>query len=533
LFLRGITAGSSARRCKVLFGSIVRKHGYLNSRKTALIDERERLTFRQVNQRVNQIVHALQDRGVKKGDRIGVLLYNCNEIIEMYFACAKGGFVAVPVNYRLLPREILYLLKDFEPKVFVFDQEFSHTVKSFKDQAGSIRHWIALGGRVSGSEIETFEDAFMHSQDEEPIVDLSDDDLAMIMYTSGTTGVPKGAMITQRNLMASIINQCMAISPSRDDVLINFPPLFHLGGLSTFLSHFTTGCTHITIRQFDVVKALEWIEKERPTAAHLVPAMQNMVVSHPDVGKYDLSSLRNIHYGASAMLTTQLRRSMEVFHCRYFQISGSTEVTGTLTTLLPQEHVVEGPPEKVERLGSAGKEVLGLEVKIVNEKGEECPPGVAGEAIVRGDAVTGGYWNMDEETRKTIVDGWLHTGDVCVKDEDGYVYYKDRIKDMINRGGEKVFPREVEEVIVAHPAVKEVAVIGVPDERLGEEVKAIIVLNPGQQVSEEEIIALCKENLAAYKRPRSVDFVKELPKNPTGKILKKILRKGQTGDNHR
>jgi acyl-CoA synthetase (AMP-forming)/AMP-acid ligase II len=297
-----------------------------------------------------------------------------------------------------------------------------------------------------------------------------------------------------------------------------------MGGLLTFLSHFYRGCTHVTIKQFHTVEALTWIQREKPTIAHLVPAMQNMIMNHPDQKKYDLSSIRIICYGASAMLVHQLKQSMALFKCKYFQIGGLTEVTGHLTTLMPEDHIINGPPEIVKRLGSAGRESMGFEVKIVDENGNECPPGVPGEEIAKGDTVMAGYWRMPQETEKTIKDGWLYTADLCVKDEDGYVYYVDRIKDMINRGGENVYPREVEEVIAEHPAVMEVAVIGVADERLGQEIKAIIVLKAGHHITEEEIIEHCRENLAAFKKPRSVDFVDELPKNPTGKILKRVLR---------
>jgi long-chain acyl-CoA synthetase len=331
-------------------------------------------------------------------------------------------------------------------------------------------------------------------------------------------------MVTQKNLMAAIFNQFSELCPFPDDVLFTLPPVYHLAGLLTYLVHFYKGCTHITIKRFESQSVLEWTEREKPTAIHLVPAMQNIIVNYPDVEKYDLSSIRVLFYGASTMPVAQLKKSMKLFKCDFYQIAGLTEVTGHLTALRPEDHVIDGPPQQIRRLGSAGREGLGLETRIVDENGNECPPDVPGEEIVRGDSVMAGYWKMPEETRQAIKDGWLYTGDICAKDEDGYIYYVDRSKDMINRGGENVYPREVEEVLCAHPKVFEAAVIGVPDELLGEEVKAVIVSNNGDNITEDEIIDYCRKNLAGFKKPRSVDFVKELPKNPTGKILKRVLR---------
>jgi len=512
----------------MFLGDIVRKQGVRNADKMALVDENGRLTFSEVNRKVNRIIHALRDKGIQKGDRVAVILYNCNEFIMLYFALAKAGFVIVPINYRLLAKEFLYILKDADPRALIFDQDFLETVGSIRDELSFIRAFVVVGDDSPGSDIYHFEALVKEYPHEEPVVVVSEEDLAIIMYTSGTTGPPKGAMITQKNIVAAIINQYTDVCPRVDDVLITFPPIYHMGGLLTLLTHYYRGCTHLTIKQFDPQKALEWIQRERPTVTHLVPAMQNMIMNHPGVENYDLSCIRVMCYGASPMLISQLKQSMELFKCKYFQFAGLTEVTGHLTTLPPEDHITAGPPEKVKRLGSAGREVMGLEVRIVDENGCECPPGVSGEEIARGDAIMVGYWNMPDETKKVLKEGWLYTGDVCVKDEGGYVYYVDRIKDMINRGGENVYPREIEEVIAQHPGVMDVAVIGIPDERLGEEIKALIVPKPGHVVSEEEIVDLCKENLAGYKKPRSIDFVDQLPKNPTGKILKRVLREAYT-----
>ncbi len=509
-------------------GDIARMNGNRFSKKIANIDEKNRFTFGETNRRVNRIINALRSRGMKKGDRVAALLYNCNEYLELYFACSKSGIILVPINYRLLPNELTYILNDSEPKVLILDHDFIETVNGIRDQLNFIKDFIVVGDQPAGNDFESFDRVIRGLPDDEPAAEVSDNDIAFIMYTSGTTGYPKGVMVTQKNLMAALFNQFTEVCPSPDEIFFNLPPVYHLAALLTYFVHFYKGCTHIIIKRFDTQAVLEWSERERPTAIHLVPAMQNMIVNFPGVEQYDLSSIRVLFYGASAMPLAQLKQSMDLFKCNFLQFAGLTEVTGHLSALRPEDHMLEGPPEKVKRLGSAGREGLGLEIRIVDERGNECPPGTPGEEIVRGDSVMAGYWKMPEETRQVIKDGWLYTGDICIKDEDGYIYYVDRSKDMINRGGENVYPREVEEVICAHPKVLEAAVIGIPDERLGEEVKAVIVPKNGNVINEDEVIDFCSKNLAGFKRPRTVDFVKELPKNPTGKILKRVLREPYT-----
>ncbi len=507
----------------MILGDIVRMNGRRFAKKIAMIDENSRLTFQEVNNRVNRIIHALHHKGIKEGDRIALLLDNCNTYPELYFSFSKAGFVLVPLNYRLVPNELKYILNDSNPKAFIFGEAFLDKVNSIKNDLDFIREFIVVGNNAPEGTIN-FEEMISAFPDSEPGCKASEEDVVFIMYTSGTTGQPKGAMITQKNLMSAVVNQLAEVCPVPDDVLFTLPPFYHMAGLITFLVHFYRGCTHMTISRFDTAEVLEWIDREKPTGIHLVPAMQNMLLNFPGIDKIDLSSIQSIFYGASPMMKAQLRESIKLFKCNFFQFAGLTEITGHLSCLRPEDHLLEGPPEKVKRLGSAGREGIGLETRIVDIKGNECPPGTPGEQIVRGDSVMAGYWKMPEETEKTIKDGWLYTGDICIKDDKGYIYYVDRHKDMIIRGGENVYPREVEEVISTHPGVMEVAVIGVPDDRLGEMVKAIVVARPGHSVSEDDILGLCNENLASFKRPGSIEFIDELPKNPTGKILKRVLR---------
>jgi len=508
----------------MFIGDMVRMNGQRFRKKIALIDEKEKVTFGEVAERVERIIFKLQEKGIKKGDRVAVLLYNGNPYAEIILALLKGGFVLVPINYRLVARELAFILKDSRPGALVLGEEFREAIRTIKSELDFIELYIEVGLKETDHNMTLYEDIIRTPSVTPAPTEIVDKDLAIIMYTSGTTGRPKGVMVSHKNIMAGLLNEVTDLCPAPDDILFNLSPFYHAGGIDPFLVNFYRGGTYITNRQYDTETVLKWIQAEKPTVANLVPAIQNMIMNFPEREKYDLSSLKKIMYGASAMMLAQLKQSMRIFKdCEYFQVGGQTETTAPFTILRPEDHIAEGTPEMTRRLKSAGREVLGCEVRIVDEDGNECPDGIPGEALVRGDCVMEGYWQMPEETKETIRDGWLHTGDICIRDEDGFIYFVDRTKDMINRGGENVYPREIEEVIATHPGVMEVAVIGVPDERLGEEIKAIIVCKPGHQVT-EEIINLCKANLARYKKPRSIDFFEELPKNPSGKILKRVLK---------
>jgi len=507
----------------MLIGDIIRLNAHRFKDKIAFRDEEREKTFAQANKRANAICNALREKGLSKGDRVAVLLYNCSEYEELLFALPKSGLVLVPLNYRLVGRELTYIINNSEANTIIFGEEFADTIDDIRSEIDGIKHYIVVGkGKTDAIEYESL---ITKSSSAEPSIDLNEDDTAYILYTSGTTGLPKGAMLTHKNIITNLINQAFELQPSPQDLLFNLPPLYHCAGQCTMMSYFFYGCPSITRKQFDPGMVLKTIEIERPNVVHLVPAMQNMVINHPEVGNYDLSSVQLIIYGAAPMLISHLRKSMEIFGCQFIQFAGQTEAGPILTALRPEDHMVDGSEHFARRLGSAGKEVKLTEVKIVDKEGNELPPDTLGEQVARGKNIMKGYWRQPEATEETIVNGWLHTGDICLKDEGGYVYYVDRIKDMIVRGGENVYSREIEEVIATHKDVQEIAVIGVPDDRVGEEVMAVIVPRRGQSVSEEDIVQLCEKNLARYKKPRRFAFVKSLPKNPSGKILKRELRK--------
>jgi long-chain acyl-CoA synthetase len=506
-------------------GDILRVNARRFKSKIALRDERRTRTYEQVNRRANAFIRSLMDMDFKKGDHIALLLYNCVEYEELLLALPKAGFIIVTLNYRLIGRELEYIISDSEACALIYDAELNDTVEEIRPSLELVKQYIIVD-RLGDSKAEAlnYEKLIQSSSDAEISVPVSESDTAFILYTSGTTGLPKGAMLTHKNVMTNLFNILFEFQVNSDDKIFNVPPLYHCAGQNGFMAHFFYGCEIVTIKQFEPELLLETIKTERPNILHLVPAMQNMVIGHPDVGRHDFNFVDLMIYGGSSFMRSQLKQSMDVFGCKFIQCAGQTEAGPVLTMLRPEDHVVDGPEDMVRRLGSAGKEVKLTEVKIVDQEGNELPPNIPGEEIARGDNVMKGYWKMPEATAETVVDGWLHTGDICLKDEYGYIYYKDRIKDMICRGGENIYPREVEEVIASHPSVREVAVIGIPDDRLQEEVMAVIAPVKGETLSEKDIMRLCEENLARFKKPRYMEFIDELPKNASGKILKRILR---------
>ncbi|MFC1824123.1 long-chain-fatty-acid--CoA ligase [Thermodesulfobacteriota bacterium] len=510
----------------MLIGDIIKFNAKRFKGRLAFKDEGRELTFDQVNKRANAIVHALIDMSVRKGDRIAILMYNCVEYNELLFALPKAGFITVTLNYRLVGRELKYIIDNSESSTLIFGPEFTDTIEEIRPGLESVKNYIVVdrAGKPRGEALE-YEQLIDSHPTKEIESDVAETDVAYILYTSGTTGFPKGAMLTHKNIITNLFNQIFEVQPGPRDRAFNLAPLYHCAGQNIPMAFAFYGCPTMTLSQFDPGLVLETIKAEQPNVLHLVPAMQNMVLNHPDVGKYDFSCVELMMYGASSMLQSQLKQSIEIFGCKYIQFAGQTESGPLITCLRPEDHAVDGPEHLIRRLGSAGREVKLTELKIVDEEGHEVPPHTPGEEIARGDNVMKGYWKMPEATANTIVDGWLHTGDICMKDEDGYVYYLDRIKDMICRGGENVYPREIEEVIATHPSIMEVAVIGVPDKRLQEEIMAVIAPKKGAVVPENEIVTLCEENLARYKKVRYVEFRQELPKNASGKILKRELRK--------
>jgi len=487
--------------------------------KTAFIFENRSYTFKQVNQRINRLINALADLGVGKGDRVGILAYNCPRYFEV-FGLAKAGRVCVPLNYRSVGRELAYLINNSEINTLILESEFVDVVNCIRHELDGVKNLICLDATVEN--MMSYEQLISRFPPNEPMDEVEADDPCVLFYTSGTTGRPKGAIHTHKSLIAE--TRVPYRDLSSNDIALCVMPFFHVGGSAAHMfPAFSYGATMVIHKKFDETLVLEAIEKERVTYVFLVPAMIIRLLEHPSLSQYDLSSLRTIAYTGAPMPIEALRKGIEHFGEVFCQELGQTE-TLNMSVLKREEHKLEGSAKEIKRLESAGKPLREGEIRIVDDQGRDVPVGEPGEIIARSDRTMKGYWKLPGETAETMKDGWLHTGDVGKMDEDGYIYLVDRKKDMIISGGENIYSREVEEVLYMHPAVLEAAVVGVPDEKWGESVKAVVVLKQGAAASEEEIIDFCKEYLASYKKPRSVEFWDNLPKTASGKIKKNEIR---------
>lgn len=507
-----MTVGNVLRRCAANYPD-----------KTALICGDERINYAELNRRVNGLANSFLEMGLQKGDRVALLAHNCPEFVEVYFACAKSGGVVVPINNLLKQKELMQIFEYIKPRFLIFDKDFTSIVRSNDAEVKAIEFPVELHGE--SGDFPQYEDLVARGAGAEPSATISDRDLGSIFLTSGTTGRPKGAMRTHRHDLTNMMSSALELGIGHDDRALLLFPLYHIT-FADSLRHILMANTVVIRKEgaFDPDGVLALLSRERITACQFVPTMINAMlqVEHPE--KYDLSRFRLLMYAASPMPVELLKKAMKTFQCHFAQMYGQTE-TGPFTTMLrPQDHVLEGPDAHVGRLASAGRPVVDYELRIVDPDGNDVAVGAVGEIVVRSEAMTIGYWELPEETAKGIRDGWLYTGDYGTLDRDGYVYIVDRKHDMIISGGKNIYPREIEEVLYANDAVLEAAVIGVPDEYWGESVKAFVVLKNGMKATEEEIIGLCKQNLASYKKPRSVEFVEQLPKSPTGKILKRVIR---------
>jgi long-chain acyl-CoA synthetase len=494
--------------------------------KLAVVSETRSFTFRELNDRVNRFSNSLLDSGLRKGERIGVLVHNGHQFLELYFASAKTGVVFCPYNNHFKQMELKDIIDYSTPRYLVVDADFVETVSTLKPELKSVEKYICLE-RASVSFMEDYEVLIARGRGEEPKTQVMEDDVLSIIFTGGTTGKPKGAMRTHRHLMSDAVAGVIELKVEYDErVLITFP-MYHVACEDNIVRHSFMPNTFYIRREgaFNPVEVLDYISKERITRCQFVPTMIHSLIQAPNIDRYDLSSLRLILYAASVMPVELLKKALAIFSCGFAQLYGQTE-SGPLTTVLkPEDHVLDGSEKTLARLASCGKAVINYEIRVVDKNDHDVPIGEVGEIIGRSEAMMAGYWQMPEETSKKLKNGWLHTGDLGRLDEDGYLYMVERKNDLIISGGVNVYPREIEEVLYGHPAVSEASVIGLPDEHWGEVVKAVIVPKQGVPVTEKEIIDFCGRNLAGFKKPKSVDFWKELPKSPQGKILKKDIRK--------
>jgi len=489
-----------------------------------------RLSYQDFGQRVWRLCHALTDLGLKKGDRLAMLHENCHVFLEGYFACVHLGLILVPLNIRLSPKELAMIMQDSGTRVMIAQAKFMDRADELAALTPDLEKiiWTQRNSNFDDSESADYENLLQkYEPTPPPGLSITDDDVAHLYYTSGTTGRPKGVMLTHKNVKTHALGTIAELDLADKDRWIHAAPLFHLADAWATFAITWAGGRHILVPTFDPKTVFEAIEKEKVTITNLIPTMLNMMVNHPDVKNYKYSSLRALLSGGAPIAPELVRKIMETFHCDYIQTYGMTETSPYLTMSILKEHLKELPHEEQLRFkASTGREFISVSLKVVDEAGREVPADNqhTGEIIVKGDTVTPGYWNLPEETEKAIRDGWLYTGDLAVIDAEGYVTIVDRKKDMILTGGENVYSTEVENVLYMHPDILEAAVIGVPDEHWGESVKACVVLKEGCRSGANEIIAFCKERLAHYKAPKSVDFLDALPLTGTGKIYKKGLR---------
>jgi len=505
---------------------IIRVHGRGRADRTALVQGDRRVTWGELHERSCRVAQALAASGVGHQDRIAFLDKNGIEHFEVFFGAALLDAVCVDVNWRLAPPEVEYIVNDAEAKVLVVGHEFLPVLDAIAPDLTTVSTIVVIAGAGGAATEgrEDYESWVARFDAEDPGATSASDDVAFQLYSSGTTGRPKGVMLSNANFFGLLPVAKDMWELSADSVNLVAMPLFHIGGGGWAVAGMYEGATSVIVRDLDPAALLRLIPEERITHAFLVPAVLQFMLMVPGVDEGDYESLRIVVYGASPISEEVLARSVKVFGCRFWQAYGLTETTGAVVNLAPEDHDVDGPNRR--RLRSCGLPGPGTEVRIVDtDTLTEAPVGEVGEIWIRSPQVMLGYWHMPEETEKAVTpDGWFRSGDAGFLDDDGYLYIHDRVKDMIVSGGENVYPAEVENVLMGHPGIADVAVIGVPHERWGETAKAIVVRAPGVEISEQDVIDYAREHLARFKCPTSVEWVDALPRNPSGKILKKDLR---------
>ncbi len=484
--------------------------------KIALVFGEMRESYEEFNSRSNRLAHGLMSLGLKKGEKVATLFFNCPAMVESYFGIIKAGGVLVPLNARLSWKELATLVEHSDARFLIFDEDFKETISLLRPQVSKVEKYIMVGQDISGG-ILSYERLLEGSAAEEPKVEVDENDELMIVYTAGTTGKPKGVLVTHRNYIWASINGATDMSFVHDDVNLVVFPVFHTGGLASFFMRVMMGKTLVLLKKVDLQEILRIIERERITSTAMVPTILTSFLQLPDLKSYDTSSVKTYTSAAAIFPVKVKNRFHEVFpNAQLFEVYGLSEACGVDTVLLPQD--------AFRKIACVGKAFSHHEVVVADESGKGVAPGEVGEILIRGPVVMKGYYKDPQATAEVIRDGWLHTGDMARVDEEGYIYIADRKKDIIVSGGVNIYPREIEEVLHGHPRIAEAAVIGVVDEKWGETIKALVVPKEGQSLSEEEVIAFCRENLSSYKKPTSVEILKALPKNAAGKVLKTQLR---------
>ena len=494
-------------------GQTLTERAKINGRLEAIVDVATgaRYTYRELNERSNQVANTLLGLGISAGDRVGCLMVNQSRYAEAYFACAKSGFVFVALNWRLSAPELSFQLLDSGTRAVLYGVEQRSIVESLRPQFPHIR-WLAI-------ENSEFANAIAGASTAEPPIGATEDDPLFMMYTSGTTGRPKGALMSHRASLSWLASMLATSDLRTNERQIIVAPMFHIAGLGLTIAAVYRGMTSVLVRAFDPAVMWDLVDRERITGFFGVPSMLAFMYQHPHRATASREHLRWVLCGA-APVPLSLIEAYQAMGIDVLQVYGLTETHGGICLLSAED--------AARKKGSTGLPYYGIDVRVVDKAGNPVPPGMPGEVITRGPHLISGYWNQPEATKEAIRDGWLHTGDIAEVDEEGYVYIKDRAKDMIISGGENVYPAEVEDVLGSHPGVREVGVIGQPSVKWGECVCAVVVRGDGWKGDDEllvvELRQLARHRLARFKQPKSYVFLDVLPRNPSGKILKRVLR---------
>lgn len=515
MIIASIKEKSIGGKLPVTIGRLLTITARKNPTQLAIVCEDRRYTYQEFNEQVNRLANGLKQLGVSKGEKIALMMKNSDYFVFTFFAAAKLGAVAVPVNFRLTPSEIHYILEQSEASLIVCDQEYEAYI--YEAMGNTEVHIVVTVGESNLEGQYSYKEVLANSV-EEPTEVVTDKDDLEILYTSGTTGRPKGALFDHSQIFKVGLTMVVNMGISEHEHFLHLAPLFHSAQLNLFLiPGVVLAGTHIIHRDFHPVKTLQAIQEHKITHFFAIPTMYNFLLQVPNSADYDLSSIRRCGYGAAPMAPELVKRSMELFQSdQFYNLCGLTEGGPGGILLDPESHKTH--------LGKGGKAIFLSEARVVNEEGMDVYPGAIGEFILRGDTVMKEYYRKPEETKRTIKDGWLYTGDLATIDEDGYITLVDRKKDMIISGGENVYSVEVEAVLYEHPAVLEAAIIGLPDEVWGEAVCAVIVPKEERTIDVQEVRSFCRMKLAGYKVPRQIFIEKELPRNASGKILKYQLR---------
>ncbi len=509
-----LTIGDLYDRCVEYYGD-----------STAITFKDESYSYREMGYNADCLVTALNGLGLRKGDRVGFLMANCPEYIFCEMAVAKVGGTRIPLAVLLNPDDHIYMLNQVECTTLIYHEKMAERIKGMMPNLETVKNYIC----VADNPADVME-GHLHMQtlmkENEPNdfkADIDPEDLVGIYYTGGTTGKPKGVMLSHRAWVYTILIEMLEFDFGREEVFAYMTPLTHAGGCLMLPILLRNGRC-VIMDHFDPKEFLETVEKEKITMTFLVPTMIYVLLDHPELKNHNLASLNNIIYGASAIAPERLKQAITTFGPILTQLFGQTEAPMAFSVLSREDHIIEDPVRERQVFASAGRPTFHCEVRLLDEEGNDAKPGEPGEIIVRCANMMSGYYKNPEATAKTLIDGWLHTGDVATKDEQGFIYIVDRKKDMIISGGFNIYPREIEDVLFEHPAVKDTAVIGIPHDKWGEEVKAVVVLREEGGVTQEELIDFVKEKKGSLITPKSIDFWDSIPLTNLGKVDKKTIR---------